>query len=80
MTMTAIYEGQQDKDGLTLQFTNCCGACDKGSGDAVVCRNCYNEIVDYYGVGDEGAFAQTIKDATLSAKFRARFCAKTVEE
>ena len=78
--MSAIYEGQKDEDGMTRQFTNCCGAYDKGSEDGVVCRNCYNEIVDYYGVGDEGAFVRTIKDAPLAAKFKARFCAPTNEQ
>ena len=51
--MSVIYEGEKDSRGLWPQFTNCCGATDKGVDNGVVCRHCYNYIEAYYGVGDE---------------------------
>ena len=41
------------------QFTSCCGASSKETEDGVVCRNCYNLIGDYYGLGEGPAFMQT---------------------
>jgi hypothetical protein len=57
--MSSIFEGLEDKDGITQEFTSCCGASAKGTDDGVVCRNCYNLIGDYYGLGEGPAFMQT---------------------
>ena len=72
--MSVIYEGEKDSRGLWPQFTNCCGATDKGVDNGVVCRHCYNYIEAYYGVGDEEVFLTLIPPFALAIKFKDKFC------
>jgi len=72
--MSVIYEGEKDSRGLWPQFTNCCGATDKGVDNGVVCRHCYNYIEAYYGVGDEEVFLTLIPTFELAKKFKDKFC------
>jgi len=72
--MSVIYEGEKGPSGLWPQFTNCCGATDKGVDNGVVCRNCYNYIEAYYGVGDEEFFLTLIPTSKLAKKFKDKFC------
>ena len=47
--MAIIFEKPfpKDPDGPVRQFTNCCGACDKGIEGGVACRACYDYITEY---------------------------------
>ena len=74
--MTDMYEGAKDADGLSQQFTSCCGATDKGVDDGIVCRKCYRYIVEYFGEGYEAEFIEMIESESLVVKFKERFIAK----
>ncbi len=56
--MAILFEKKFDdpNEKIKRQFTNCCGASDKGTEFGVVCRRCWEPITGYYGEGDEEFF------------------------
>tara|TARA_R110001606_G_scaffold381096_1_gene542019 strand:- start:330 stop:617 length:288 start_codon:yes stop_codon:yes gene_type:complete len=70
--MTIIFEKPFPKDpnGPVRQFTNCCGASDKGIEGGVACRACYNYIEQYVDEDNVDYFEQHISDPKLKAKFK----------
>ena len=48
--MAIIYEKNftDPNEKVVRQFTNCCGASDKGTEYGVVCRGCYSPIAVSY--------------------------------
>tara|TARA_Y100000114_G_C11666854_1_gene281782 strand:+ start:143 stop:409 length:267 start_codon:yes stop_codon:yes gene_type:complete len=45
--MAIILERPLPKSDYRRQFSSCCGASDKGVESGVVCRKCWNPVVDY---------------------------------
>ena len=60
--MAIIFEKPFPKDpnGPVRQFTNCCGACDKGVEGGVACRACYDYIEEYVDEDNVDYFKQYI--------------------
>ena len=78
--MTVIFEKSfpKESNGIRRQFTSCCGASDKGLDDCVGCRSCYQEIYEYFGVGNEETFKEYINDSKIMKRFE-EFLADTNE-
>ena len=53
--MAIIFEKnfEDPNEKIVRQFTNCCGASDKGTDYGVVCRGCYEPIEGYMADGDD---------------------------
>ena len=56
--MAILFEKnfEDPNEKIVRQFTNCCGASDKGTEYGVVCRGCYDNIDEIMGKGDEKLF------------------------
>jgi hypothetical protein len=69
--MTIIFEKKFDdpNEKVVRQFTNCCGASDKGTEWGIVCRGCYSPIEGYFGEGDEELFKNYITNDIMLGKF-----------
>jgi len=69
--MAVIFEKSLLKEpyGFKLQFTNCCGSGDKGIEGYVGCRGCYDEIYEYFGIGEEEGFREHIAEPKLIKRF-----------
>ena len=57
---------------IVRQFTNCCGASDKGTEFGVVCRGCYEPIEGYMADGDDSPeeFENLINNESVLKEFR----------
>jgi hypothetical protein len=69
--MAILFEKNFDdpNENIVRQFTNCCGASDKGTEYGVVCRGCYDNIDEIMGEGDEELFQNYITNDTILGKF-----------
>jgi hypothetical protein len=56
--MSIIIEKEFKNDDITLQFSSCCGASDKGTEFGIVCRSCWNPIHDYWTMKDADEFTK----------------------
>ena len=61
------FEDPNEK--IVRQFTNCCGASDKGTDYGVVCRGCYDNIDEIMEDGDEELFENYV-DTHMIGKFK----------
>ncbi len=61
------FEDPNEK--IVRQFTNCCGASDKGTEYGVVCRGCYDNIDEIMEDGDEELFENYV-DTHMIGKFK----------
>tara|TARA_R110000796_G_scaffold58186_1_gene134457 strand:- start:181 stop:480 length:300 start_codon:yes stop_codon:yes gene_type:complete len=77
--MAIIFEKPFPKDpnGPVRQFTNCCGACDKGVEGGVACRACYDYIEEYVDEDNVDYFKQYIFDPEIKKKFEEFLADKT---
>ena len=78
--MAVIFEKPfpQEPNGWVRQFTNCCGATDKGVEGGVACRGCYDYIEGYFDEDGVEAFKKYIDDSIIMKKFEG-FLADTSE-
>lgn len=69
--MAVIFEKLllKEPNGFRLQFTNCCGAGDKGIEGYVGCRGCYDVIYKYFRVGEEEEFKEHISKPKILKRF-----------
>ena len=72
--MAIIYEKNftDPNEKVVRQFTNCCGASDKGTEYGVVCRGCYSPIEGYMADGDDAPeeFENLINSESVLKDFR----------
>ena len=72
--MAIIYEKNfiDPNEKVVRQFTNCCGASDKGTEWGVVCRGCYSPIEGYMADGDDAPeeFENLINSEVVLKRFR----------
>ncbi len=72
--MAIIYEKNftDPNEKIVRQFTNCCGASDKGTEYGVVCRGCYSPIEGYMADGDDAPeeFENLINSESVLKEFR----------
>ena len=69
--MAILFEKnfEDPNEKIVRQFTNCCGASDKGTEYGVVCRGCYDNIDEIMGKGDEELFENYV-DTNIIGKFK----------
>ena len=71
--MAIIFEKKfkNPEEQIVRQFTNCCGAGDKGTEFGVVCRGCWSPIEGYMeeGFGHEDTFRNSIDNPIIAEKF-----------
>ena len=72
--MAIIFEKnfEDPNERIVRQFTNCCGASDKGTDYGVVCRGCYEPIEGYMADGDDSQeeFENYIDNDSVLKRFR----------
>ena len=72
--MAIIYEKNftDPNEKIVRQFTNCCGASDKGTEWGIVCRGCYSPIEGYMADGDDSPeeFENLINSEAVLTEFR----------
>ena len=72
--MAIIFEKnfEDPNEKIVRQFTNCCGASDKGTDYGVVCRGCYEPIEGYVTDGDDSPkeFENYIHNDSVLKRFR----------
>ena len=72
--MAIIYEKNftDPSEKVVRQFTNCCGASDKGTEFGIVCRGCYAPIEGYMADGDDAPeeFENLINSEAVLREFR----------
>jgi len=72
--MAIIYEKKftDPNEKIVRQFTNCCGASDKGTEFGIVCRGCWEPIVGYMADGDDAPeeFENYITNKVILKKFK----------
>ena len=72
--MAIIYEKRftHPNEKVVRQFTNCCGASDKGTEYGIVCRGCYEPIEGYMADGDDSPeeFENLIHNKSVLKEFR----------
>jgi len=72
--MAIIYEKNftDPNEKVVRQFTNCCGASDKGTEFGIVCRGCWAPIEGYMADGDDAPeeFENYITNEVILEKFK----------
>ena len=72
--MAIIFEKnfEDPNERIVRQFTNCCGASDKGTDYGVVCRGCYEPIEGYMadGADSQEEFENYIDNDSVLKRFR----------